>query len=106
MSDYAEKLSSLSQKKHKLLQEEAQLIDKRKKEIGELAEKFGLLVASDGVLSGLFLEAQTALHDKSDKLKTWESHGATLISQKKLKLFTPQSTQPKHHSGAIDAGAV
>lgn len=83
MSDYADKLSSIFEKKQKLLEEETRLVEKRKIEIGQLAEKFGLLTMSDPLITGLFLEAQAALKEKSEKIKNWESHGEQFIRPKR-----------------------
>lgn len=83
MSDYAGKLSSLAQKKQQLLQEESRLIEKRKKEIGQLAEKFNLLTLSDALITGLFSEAQIAVKDKSEKIQTWENNGVQFLKSKR-----------------------
>lgn len=82
MSGYLSKLSSIAEKKQKLLEEESILIEKRKSEIAGLAEKFGLLTLSDTVLAGLFVELQSAIQDKSEKLKTWEQQGAQFLKPK------------------------
>lgn len=82
MSNYANKLSSLTEKKQKLLKEETKLIEKRKTEIGALAEKFDLLTTSDALMVGLFSDAQIALKDQSEKIKTWEHHGEKFLKQK------------------------
>ena len=82
MSNYATKLSSLAEKKQKLLDEENKLIEKRKAEIGAFAEKFNLLTASDALMAGLFSDAQAALKDQPEKIKTWEHHGAQLLKPK------------------------
>ena len=76
MADYSEKLLSLAEKKQKLLAEEAKLIEKRKIEIGALAEKLGLLTVSDEFLSGLFHDAKNAIDKKSEKVKEWEKLGS------------------------------
>lgn len=78
MADYADKLLSIAEKKKKLLAEEAKLIEKRKVEIGALAEKLGLLTVSDEFLSGLFLDAKNALDKKPEKVKEWELLGKKL----------------------------
>ncbi|MBS0358135.1 MAG: hypothetical protein JSS53_02525, partial [Proteobacteria bacterium] len=72
MSYCANKLSQLSQKKQALIDEEMRLIEKRKKEIGHLAERLNLLTTSDELLSGLFLELQSALKEKSEHIQHWE----------------------------------
>ena len=83
MSDYAIKLSVLSEKKQKLLDEECRLIEKRKKEIGDFAEKFDLLTVSDAVILGLFLDAKAALKNTSEKITTWEKLGADYLKPKR-----------------------
>lgn len=50
MSDYATKLATLAQKKQRLIDEEAKLIQQRKIYIAELAERFGLLTLDDTIL--------------------------------------------------------
>jgi hypothetical protein len=92
MADYADRLTSISEKKQKLLEEEAKLIEKRKKEIGTLAEKFGLLTVSDTTILGIFSEVKTALKDDSDKLKSWETQGAKLLKRKRNAKVTEEST--------------
>jgi hypothetical protein len=82
MSEYANKLSNIAEKKQKLIAEEMKLIEKRKKEIGQLAEKFELLTLPDSVVTGLFHEAQSALKNKSDKIKTWQSSGEQFLKSK------------------------
>jgi hypothetical protein len=79
MSTYANKLSSLAAKKQKLLSEEIKLIEKRKQEIGTLAEKFNLLTASDALIIGLFSDAQIAVNDQSERIKLWETHGEKFL---------------------------
>lgn len=93
MSDYADKLSSITERKQKLLEEENKLIEKRKKEIGALAEKFGLLTVSDTLIVGLFSEVQTALNDKSEKIKTWENQGAKFLKPKRNSKTTQESAK-------------
>jgi Conjugal transfer protein TraD len=87
-----DKLSSITEKKKKLLEEESKLIEKRKKEIGHLAEKFGLFTMPDTLITGLFLEAQSALKEKSEKIKTWESHGERFINPKRNTKATQENT--------------
>lgn len=83
MSDYSNKLASIAAKKQKLLEEESRLVEKRKHEISSTAEKFGLLTASDEFITGLFIEAAKAFHEKSERAKGWESEGINFIKNKK-----------------------
>lgn len=84
MSDYVHKLSAIADKKQRLLETEQKLIEKRKKEIGGLIEKMELLTVPDPILTGLFLELQSALKDNSDKVKMWEHQGAQAIRPKPI----------------------
>lgn len=75
MSDYAAKLSSISEKKLKLIEEEKEIIERRKKEIGQLAQKFDLLTVSDDLIAGLFSSVKKSIADKADCVKEWETLG-------------------------------
>lgn len=92
MADYKDRLSLITDRKQKLLAEETKLIEKRKKEIGAWAEKFGLLTIPDTLIVGLFSEIQTALKDKSEKIKLWETQGAKLLKPKQNRKTAQAST--------------
>jgi hypothetical protein len=79
MSDYSHKLKALEAKKQKLLDEETKLLDKRKKEIGVMAERCGVLVVPDTVLAGILLEVKEAVAAKDNRLKEWEANGARFL---------------------------
>ena len=83
MSEYSSKLAAIAAKKQKLLQEEARLIDKRKKEIASSAERLGLLTASDEFITGLFLEASLTLNQNKNRIKELEAEGARFLKSKK-----------------------
>lgn len=83
MSDIAIKLSVLAEKKQKLLEEEARLLAKRKEEIGDFAQRFGLLGASNEFIAGLFLDAQNAMSGKADKVAAWEGQGSAFLKGKR-----------------------
>jgi hypothetical protein len=83
MTEYANKLSLIAERKQKLLEEESKLIEKRKQNIGVFAEKFGLLTASDALIMGLFAEVETAIKNKSDKIKEWENQGGRFLKSKR-----------------------
>jgi hypothetical protein len=83
MADYSNKLAAIAAKRQKLLEEENKLIEKRKHEISEAAERLGLLTASDEIITGLFLEAVNAIEKKTDRLKEWETEGANFLKSKK-----------------------
>lgn len=91
MSGYADKLSSLSEKKQKLLDEESRLIVKRKKEIGDLAEKFGLLTVSDKLIAGIFADARNAIINQSSKIQEWEKQSELSVKTKRNSKATEES---------------
>lgn len=62
MTNYAARLCDLTQKREKLLAQEKRLIDSRKKQIADLAEKFKLLTLSDQLLIKCFSELS---HERS-----------------------------------------
>ncbi|MBY0545307.1 MAG: hypothetical protein K2Q14_07160 [Gammaproteobacteria bacterium] len=98
MADYADRLLSIADKRKKLLEEEAKLIEKRKVEIGALAEKLGLLTISDELLSGIFQEAKQAIDKKSEKIKEWEKLGAQSNNLRSSKIA--KNTHAKQHAQA------
>lgn len=83
MSEYSNKLAAIAAKKQKLMEAEEKLIEKRKSEVSDTAERLGLLTASDEIITGLFLEAANALREKTDRLKEWETEGARFLSSRK-----------------------
>lgn len=92
MSDYAGKLSSIEDKMKKLKEEEERLIEKRRHEIGALAEKFSLLTLSDESIIGLFSEAKEAINNNHDKLKAWEENGTKFLKPKRNSKKLEEST--------------
>jgi hypothetical protein len=83
MSEYSSKLAAIAAKKQKLLQEETKLIEKRKKEIANSAERLGLLTVSDELITGLFLEAANAIKENQNRIKEWEAQGERFLKSKK-----------------------
>ena len=83
MSEYTSKLALIAERKQKLFEEETKLVEKRKKEIGELAERFNGLSANDAIWVGLLQELAQALKTNSDRLKEWETQGARFLNTKK-----------------------
>jgi len=92
MSNYAGKLSSIEDKMKKLKEEENKLIEKRKTEIGSLAEKFNLLMLSDELIVGIFSEAKDVMSNNNQKLKSWEENGKELLKPKRNNKKLKEST--------------
>ena len=83
MSDYSNKLAAIAAKKQKLIEEETKLIERRKNEIANTAERLGLLIASDEFVTGLFIEAANVLKQDPSRIKEWETQGARFLKSKK-----------------------
>lgn len=75
MSDYANKLALLADKKRKLQEDEAKLILKRQQEIGLLAKEFDLLTAPDELIVGLFATAKAAIESSAPSIIEWKAVG-------------------------------
>ncbi|MCW5589676.1 MAG: hypothetical protein KIT27_08455 [Legionellales bacterium] len=108
MAEYANKLLELAQRKQRLIEEETRLIQKRKTEIANLAERFTVLTATDEIFAALFNELAQALNEKSAKLKEWETHGARFLKSRKNTTTTKAShgsAKKTHSSVSTDAHA-
>lgn len=84
MSLNAKKLSSIADRKQKLLDEEIELIEKRTNEIGAIAKRLKLLTLSDEIITGLFLQAVKAKEENSEQLREWEDAGNQFLKPKKI----------------------
>jgi DNA-binding protein H-NS len=67
MTDYHKKLTTIQKQRQKLIETETLLIEKRKKDIAELAEQFNLLTVDDKTLSNLFSKLKELPHESSEK---------------------------------------
>ena len=93
MSEYALKLAALSEKEKKLVEEKSRLLEKRKNEIAELAEKTGLLLISNELLAGAFAEIAKFVTTGDNRIKQWEEHGEKFLNSKRS--ATPSSKTQK-----------
>ena len=82
MADVTSQLQALKAEQQRLELKHAELLAKRRAEIGKLAERLGLLEADDDALAGALLELKAVLasagHDKSadERLARWRAAGA------------------------------
>lgn len=83
MSELSIKLATIKQKEEKLLQLKTKLIEKRKKEIANLAERCGLLEADDEIITGLFIDCENAIKLKDNRLKEWRLVGEKFLNPTK-----------------------
>lgn len=76
-ADYGARLKALREEQQRLERKQAELLDKRRNEIGRLAERLGLLEADDDALAGALLELRDALAQPGDeRLARWRQSGA------------------------------
>ena len=59
-ADYGARLKALKEEQQRLERKQAELLEKRRVEIGQLAERLGLLEADDDALAGVLLELKEA----------------------------------------------
>jgi conjugative transfer protein TraD len=76
-TDYGSRLKALKQEQQRLERKQAELLDKRRVEIGKLVERLGLLEADDDALAGALLELKDAFSKTGDeRLARWRAAGA------------------------------
>jgi hypothetical protein len=97
MTDYANKLAAIADKEQALQTQKAKLIELRKKEIGELAERFELLGVSDEILHGAFNDIADAIKLRDTRIKNWEDSGERFLKGKKLR---SEKTTTNNHATA------
>ena len=83
MSDFADKIATLLEKKQKLLAEEQRLMEQRMQEIAQLAKRCDMLGVSDACLAGLFLSLQDAIQTASPLVKELQTRGELFLKNKK-----------------------
>ncbi len=66
-SDYGSRLKALKEEQQRLERKQAELLKKRRVEIGQLAERLGLLEADDDALAGVLLELKEASSKTGDE---------------------------------------
>ena len=78
-ADYAARVKALREEQQRLERKQAELLEKRRTEIGRLAEKLGVLEIDDDALAGALLELKAALDTPAgqERLKHWRSAGAS-----------------------------
>jgi hypothetical protein len=77
-ADYKARLTALREEQARLERKQAELLDKRRAEIGKLVERLGLLEADDDALAGALLELKEASSKSGDeRLARWRAAGAS-----------------------------
>ncbi|MDX2164237.1 MAG: hypothetical protein SFW07_02335 [Gammaproteobacteria bacterium] len=77
MTDYHKKLITLQKHRQKLIETEKFLIEKRKREIADLAEKFNLLTVDDKIINNYFAHFKDFRYEPSEKAADSPSHSSS-----------------------------
>ena len=89
-ADYGARLKALKEEQQRLEHKQAELLEKRRAEIGRLSERLGVLEADDDVLAGALLELQSALSKTGDeRLVRWRAAGASFRRKDKDRKAAP-----------------
>src|SRR5260370_32591298 len=77
-ADYGARLKALKEEQQRLERKQAELLEKRRAEIGQLAERLGVPEADDHVLAGVLLELKEASCKIGDeRLARWRAAGTS-----------------------------
>jgi hypothetical protein len=77
-ADYEARLTALKEEQARLERKQAELLDKRRSEIGRLVEKLGLLETDGDALAGALLELKEVSAKSGDeRLARWRAAGAS-----------------------------
>jgi len=92
-ADYGARLKALKEEQQRLEHKQSELLEKRRAEVGRLAERLGLLEADDDALAGALLELKSALDSPAsdERLTRWRAAGAAFRrGQKDRKAAAPR----------------
>ena len=104
-TDYGARLKALKEEQQRLERKQAELLEKRRAEIGKLVEKLGLLEADDDTLAGALLELRDALSKTGDeRLARWRQTGAAFRRRDKDRKAAP--ARPHASLAQSDADAA
>jgi hypothetical protein len=92
-NDYRSRLIALREEQQRLERKQTELLEKRRAEVGKLAEKLGLLEADDDTLAGALLELKDAISKTGDeRLARWRQTGASFRRRDKDRKAAPART--------------
>jgi hypothetical protein len=94
--DYGTRLKALREEQQRLERKHIELLEKRRAEIGRLAEKLGVLEVDDDAIAGALLDLKAALGDSGDqRLSRWRAAGASFRRGNKDR----QASAPRARNG-------
>ena len=84
-SEYGARLRALKEEQQRLERKQAELLEKRRAELGRLAEKVGVLEIDDDAIAGALLELKSAVENPAGdgRLQHWREAGALFRSKDK-----------------------
>ena len=86
MAQYGARIASLKAEQLRLAQRQSDLAVQRRAEIGELAERLGVLEIENELLAAVLMELKAAIATNSPRLAQWRDAGSRFRSGK----FEPQ----------------
>jgi len=101
-TDYKSRLKALKDEQARLERKQAELLERRRTELGRLLERLELLEADDEALAGALLELKEALAKRDDeRLARWRAAGASFRRRDK----DPKAAAPRPRPGLAQSGA-
>ena len=101
-ADYGARLKTLKEEQQRLERKQAELLEKRRAEIGKLAERLGVLEADDDTFAGALLELKDALSKTGDeRLVRWRAAGASFRRKDKDR----KAAAPRTDAGVAESNS-
>ena len=107
-SEYSARLKALKEEQQRIERKQAELLEKRRAELGRLAEKAGVLEADDDAIAGALLELKSAMESPAGdgRLKQWRAAGASFRGKDKdRKAAAPRANGAMEESNSDAAGS-
>ena len=106
-SEYGARLKALKEEQQRLERRQTELLEKRRAELGRLAEKIGVLEIDDDAIAGALLELKSAIDNPAadGRLKQWRASGASFRGKDKdRKAAAPRANGAMEDSNSDAAG--
>jgi Conjugal transfer protein TraD len=107
-SEYGARLKALKEEQQRIERKQTELLEKRRAELGRLAEKVGVLEADDDAIAGALLELKSAMESPAGdgRLKQWRAAGASFRGKDKdRKAAAPHANGASGESNSDAAGS-
>ena len=84
-NEYGARLKALREEQQRLERKQAELLEKRRAELGRLAEKVGVLEIDDDAIAGALLELKAAIENPAgdERIRRWRAAGAAFRGKDK-----------------------